>query len=683
MEDYLMINNAEDIHTTILDLTQNVPKALKSYNQWVAWRAVPREGGKIGKIPINPKNGMNASPINREQWGTHIEAFTYFMKHKHEGVSGIGFVFTPDDPFCGVDLDDCWDPVGYKVDTPFLTKVLDDLKSYTEVSPSGKGVKIFMKGKLPGGGRKIGNVEMYDTGRFFTVTGQRIPGYPSLIEDRSTQIVELYNRLVESGKGPKFQPGKVVPLEALQIDALPLPLGTRKLIKEGENVGGRSEAIMSVLDSLVRAGVPDENIVSIFRVYPIGEKYREKGDTRDDWLRKQIEKAREFTKNKPQRVPEEGPKPSLVFPYNVMSGAAGNFAEVYGSILETPKEFLFMSYLTCLGTVLAKKLTLNSEIAPQPRLYTLLLGQSADERKSTALTKTISHFREALQSFDVCWGVGSAEGLQKRLEKAGEGLLLCLDEFKQFVSKCTITSSVLLPCVNTLFESNRYESKTKSVDINLTDAHLSLLAASTVQTYERTWEGSFTDIGFNNRLFLVPGTSEKKHSIPPQVPRDQKVLLINQLVEVLKVVGDHRTLDIVPQARSTYHDWYMGLERSVHSKRLDTYALRLMSLIAVNSNLVEVDEDTVKKAIALCDWQLQVRSMYDPIDADNAIAKMEEKIRRQLRAGPKTERQLKQNTNAQRSGTWFFETARKNLVRVEEIVWDTRSKRWCMREGEV
>lgn len=342
-----------------------------------------------------------------------------------------------------------------------------------------------------------------------------------------------------------------------------------------------------------------------------------------------------------------------------------------------------MSYLTCLGTVLAKRLTLNSEISPQPRLYTLLLGQSADERKSTALNKTISHFKDALQSFDVCWGVGSAEGLQKRLEKADGGLLLCLDEFKQFVSKCTITSSVLLPCVNTLFESNRYESKTKSVDINLTDAYLSLLAASTVQTYERTWDGSFTDIGFNNRLFLVPGTSEKRHSIPPPVPGGQKDVLIKQLAEVLKGVGDHRTLDIVPQARSTYHDWYMGLERSIHSKRLDTYALRLMSLMAVNSNLNEVDEDTVKKAVSLCDWQLQVRSMYDPIDADNAIAKMEEKIRRQLRLGPKTERQLKQNVNANRSGNWFFETARKNLERAKDIDWDIRSKRWCIGKGEV
>ena len=48
-----------------------------------------------------------------------------------------------------------------------------------------------------------------------------------------------------------------------------------------------------------------------------------------------------------------------------------------------------MSYLTCLGTVLSRRLTLSTEIRPQPRLYSLLLGQSADERKSTSLEKTI------------------------------------------------------------------------------------------------------------------------------------------------------------------------------------------------------------------------------------------------------------------------------------------------------
>ena len=74
------------------------------------------------------------------------------------------------------------------------------------------------------------------------------------------------------------------------------------------------------------------------------------------------------------------------------------------------------------------------------------------------LTQTPGLFRKAIfreeifnGDIDYCLGVNSAEGLQKQLEERNK-LLLCFDEFKLFVSKCSIQSSVLLPCVNTLFE---------------------------------------------------------------------------------------------------------------------------------------------------------------------------------------------------------------------------------------
>jgi hypothetical protein len=341
-----------------------------------------------------------------------------------------------------------------------------------------------------------------------------------------------------------------------------------------------------------------------------------------------------------------------------------------------------MAFLVCLGIILAGRLTLNSEIAPQPRLYVVLLGESADDRKSTALIKTTEFFREAVQGgFHICYGVGSAEGLQKRMEE-NANLLLCFDEFKQFIGKCKIDSSVLLPCVNTLFESNRYESRTKTTDIKLEGVYLSLLAASTIQTYENTWTSQFTDIGFNNRLFLVPGSGEKKFSFPAKVPDREKSLLKYRLAEILRLVGeDGLELEITPEARSLYHKWYMGLERSIHTKRLDTYALRLMPLLAVNALKEEVDEGIVKKAIALCDWQLEVRRLHDPIDAENTTAKMEEKIRRQLRNGPKTEREMKQRTNANRQGLWFFSMALNNLRNANEITWDRKTKRWKQVDG--
>jgi hypothetical protein len=203
-----------------------------------------------------------------------------------------------------------------------------------------------------------------------------------------------------------------------------------------------------------------------------------------------------------------------------------------------------------------------------------------------------------------------------------------------------------------------------------------MLAASTIQTYERTWDASFTDIGFNNRLFLVPGTAKRKHAIPPKIPDSEKFNLKTKLEEILRHAGGFMELAVTPSGAAVYEDWYMNMERSIHAKRLDTYALRLMSLLAINDLKNEVDEETVRKVIALCNWQLNVRKIHDPIDADNKIARMEEKIRRQLSAGAKKERVLKQRVNANRAGIWVFDTAKKNLIRAEEIALDRKSKKW-------
>ncbi len=175
------------------------------------------------------------------------------------------------------------------------------------------------------------------------------------------------------------------------------------------------------------------------------------------------------------------------FPINSIKGVAGEFVDLYSSYLEVPKSFLAMTFLGCLGNTLSKRLTLGSEIKPEPRLYILLLGESADERKSTALIKTTELFKYSFDKFDVCSGIGSAEGLQRKL-KQNNRLILCFDEFNQFVAKCSIESSVLLPCVNTLFESTSYESNTKKYTLNLQDVHLSFLAASTTQTYAKICE---------------------------------------------------------------------------------------------------------------------------------------------------------------------------------------------------
>ena len=100
---------------------------------------------------------------------------------------------------------------------------------------------------------------------------------------------------------------------------------------------------------------------------------------------------------KERHSPDGNPEPiggnGSDFPAWVISGIAADFVDLYTSRLESPREFFYMAFLTCLGTVLSPLLRLDSEITPEPRLFTILLGESADDRKSTAISKTCDFFK--------------------------------------------------------------------------------------------------------------------------------------------------------------------------------------------------------------------------------------------------------------------------------------------------
>ena len=147
---------------------------------------------------------------------------------------------------------------------------------------------------------------------------------------------------------------------------------------------------------------------------------------------------------------------------------------------------------------------------------------------------------------------------------------------------------------------------------------------------------------------------------------------------MLRYVGDEGLeLEIPQDARELYHEWYVNRETSFHSKRLDTYSMRLMNLLAVNELKDEVDTEVVRQVIALADWQLMARKLHDPVDAQGTVAAMEQRIRRMLNAkGPRSTSELKRDVNYSRYGLWVWEAAIKNLRSAKEIVWNRKNKIW-------
>ena len=160
-----------------------VPRELRELPQWVLWR-VEQRNGKETKPPYQVAHpARKASSTDPATWATFDDAYTAFMRGAGDGV---GFVFTPGDPYAGVDLDKCLRDG--ELDAA-ARPVVERLHSYTECSPSGDGLHVIGKGEV-GGGRRTGKtpwegeLELYDRDRFFTMTGRRY-------DDAPTKVLEL------------------------------------------------------------------------------------------------------------------------------------------------------------------------------------------------------------------------------------------------------------------------------------------------------------------------------------------------------------------------------------------------------------------------------------------------------------------------------------------------------------
>lgn len=174
---------------------ENIPLQLRERNQWCVWKSIVRDG-QATKLPFQVDGGA-AKSNDPATWTTFEAALAAAPKY-----SGIGFVFDSNDPYCGVDLDGCRDPKTGKC-AEWARSIILELKTYAEVSPSGTGVKLFCRGKLPfPNGKKIEvtepsvsdktpAIELYDHGRYFAVTGLRLTGQPHEPQDCQTQIDAL------------------------------------------------------------------------------------------------------------------------------------------------------------------------------------------------------------------------------------------------------------------------------------------------------------------------------------------------------------------------------------------------------------------------------------------------------------------------------------------------------------
>ncbi len=193
-------------------LYAHTPAKMRERRQWVLWEWERDADGRWTKVPYRARDlERKASSTDPNTWASFESAAGQF---ECGHGAGIGYVLADDDPHTVVDLDGCLDPTTRAIVDPLARRIVEALDSYTEVTPSGRGLHVWIEAELPFAGRndRALGVEVYDADRFITVTGDmppsrtRIRARQAALDALLTELWPEIRQAAGSGSGPDADP---------------------------------------------------------------------------------------------------------------------------------------------------------------------------------------------------------------------------------------------------------------------------------------------------------------------------------------------------------------------------------------------------------------------------------------------------------------------------------------------
>jgi hypothetical protein len=397
------------------------PKSLIDTPQWILWKEEVRDG-KSTKVPCD-MNG-HPTPVNRpSSWLTYAEALEALELGNQNGpqFAGIGFCFTADDPFFGVDLDDCLPrPAG---DTLDILRRFSG--TYAEISPSGQGIKFIGRGVKPEGSRNrttdvtsFKQLEVYDRDRFFTVTSSPW-GLATEVADQQEELDWLCERFLKApdAKASVHPRTKVGDSSSLMERAAGFEGADEALImmlRDQEKYerlwwgdtsdydGDASRADMALLEKIAwLAGPVPERIERIFGQSDLGQ--REKWVEREDYRTRSIEMALSDKDDFYNGAPaanygkvESAPAEMLTKFEIPETGIIRDIVDLFGPTIESPDSTIALSALVIMSAFASQHLYLTSGEMEEPLiLYVAIIGGSATDKKTTAMKSVRNLFKDA------------------------------------------------------------------------------------------------------------------------------------------------------------------------------------------------------------------------------------------------------------------------------------------------
>jgi len=283
------------------DITlSGIPQTLKQLPRWILWRLEIRDGNQT-KVPYRT-DGLRASCTNPNDWTDFVTASRAFDPAKY---NGLGFVLKKEDNIVCIDLDHCIGDDGQICDEAM--NIVKIMNSWTEISQSGKGLHIFVRGTKPtdkskATPRTFKSIEIYDRDRYIALTGNHLPNTPSEIIERQGTLKSLcafYFPKLESTPPQAIKPHhdlsdeEIITLcrnakNAPKFEAL-YDNGNTSLYNYDESRADEALACMLAFYTQDEA-----QLERLMNKSALGQ--REKWRRREDYRRKTIQKALDFTR---------------------------------------------------------------------------------------------------------------------------------------------------------------------------------------------------------------------------------------------------------------------------------------------------------------------------------------------------------------------------------------------------
>ncbi len=635
---------------------QNIPQSMRSENRWLCWRYV-WTGKKWDKPPINVLTGGNGSSTNAATWTTMENALAAYQRGS---VDGIGFVLG--DGWAGIDLDDHMDGDGRF--SPFAEHVLHRIPSYTEVSPSGEGVKIFVRATIEHGHADHGNgIEVYGSGRFFTVTGRKLSDSPNEVADRNTELNALLHDVNSRDKNRNLPTWRDLS-DADKARATLSHLSPSRADGYGDwlGVGMALHSVDSSLSdawdrwsaqspkhdeqccsrawaSFGRSGYTLASLIYWADQDSPGwrEQYRSKGT--QPAPRATREGAASTSADEiviPVDVTEEAwPTPPSEAAFH---GLSGEFVELVEPHSEADPLALLLQFLVAFGNVIGRSAHFVAEGSLHfCNLFLALVGSTSKGRKGSSL----SHVWRLFAIIDEGWakdrnfgGFSSGEGLiwqvrdpieqlqpvkaggrvvdyQKVITDSGETdkrLFATEEEFARVLASIARDGNSLSAVMRQAWDNGNLRIPTKNSPAKASGAHISAIGHITRDELRRMLSSTEQSNGFANRFLWMCARRSKALPEGGKIHEVDFESFIFRLREAVNFAATTGRMDRDTAARDRWHEIYEALSAGkpgllgAVTARAEAQAMRMACLFALLDLSAVVRLEHLEAALALWDY---------------------------------------------------------------------------------